>query len=121
MAAGSGAHLASAVIGGLSKEVTFKKIIGKFAKISIVQTNHNKILALDPVLPLLETDLFLQLLPGRSNQIIVVHSSAGSYVSSIKFPPLVLSGASILYVAPGDLTPFCGVGPSQCKIFIYQN
>lgn len=67
------------------------------------------------MLPLLETDLFLQLLVGRSDEILVIHSSIGSYVSSIKFPPLKLSGASVIYVSPGDLTPFCGVGPSQCK------
>lgn len=67
------------------------------------------------MLPLLETDLFLQLLVGRSDEILVIHSSVGSYVSSIKFPPLKLSGASVIYVSPGDLTPFCGVGPSQCK------
>lgn len=74
-----------------------------------------RIVALDPILPLLETDLFLQLLVGRSDQIVVIHSSVGSYQSSIAFPPLILPGAAVLFVAPGDLTPFCGVGPSQCN------
>lgn len=67
------------------------------------------------MLPLLETDLFLQLYVDRSDEILIIHSSVGSYKSSINFPPIKLSGASVIYVAPGDLTQFCGVGPSQCK------
>lgn len=33
VAAGAGAHLGSAIIGGLPKNIKFKKIIGKFVKI----------------------------------------------------------------------------------------
>lgn len=122
VAAEAGAHLGAAVIGGLPKDVTFKKIIGKIAKSkgNLCYFKCKFLVALDPIMPLLETDLFLQLLVGRSSQIVVIHSSTGSYKPSTILPPLILEGASVIFVAPGDLTPLCGVGPSQCRSICFR-
>lgn len=120
IAAGAGAHLAAAVLGQLPRNVQVKQIIGKqqfkHEKIFLWMPKFNFLFtALDPVLPLLETDLFLKLLAGRSPEILIIHSSAGSYTPGVPIPTVILPGATVLYLDPNDLTAACGVGPSQCK------